>query len=166
MSSYCRSSNRTRLYRKLNRKVAWDHPDNKVLLDKVPDIFALQAGDPAASATATRFQALVGTGGVFDPSLEVKFTDVTDGSGNTLLLVEAGDPVHWAAPRDLAYKPGGPVPKLGNPAADTFLILLADGSTRALPRGGLRPVDLTAIFTRSGNEVVDWAKLQEVRKLK
>ena len=152
------------LYRKVNRKEAWDHPDNKALLDKVPDVFAMSADDPAHSATGTRFQALVGKGGVFDPTAQTRWAGITDGTSDTVLLVEAGEPVHWAAPRDVEYKVGDPLPKLGLPGADTVLLLVANGSTKRLPRSGLRAEDLSALFTRAGNETVDWARLERGRK--
>jgi hypothetical protein len=152
------------LYRKLNLKEAWDHPDNKALLEKVPEVFAMAVDDPARSASGTRFQALVGPGGVFDPTAPVGWPGIRDGTSNTVLVVEAGEPVHWAAPRDVEYKPGDPLPKLGLPGADAILLLVADGSTKRLPRAGLRAEDLSALFTRAGNETVDWARLERGRK--
>jgi hypothetical protein len=151
------------LYRKLNLKEAWDHPDNKALLEHVPEIFAMAETDPARSATGTRFLALVGQGGVFEEGTNVTLSHVTDGTGNTVAVVEAGDPVPWAAPRDIAYKPGDPLPKLGLPGADIVLVLLADGAPKRLSRAALRPEDFAAFFTRAGNDRVDWGRL-EVRK--
>ena len=152
------------LYRRLNRKEAWDHPDNKALLAEVPAYYAPGPDDPARSGGFTRFQALVGKGGVFDPTAKTNLPAITDGSANTILLVEAGEAVHWAEPKDIEYRPGGPVPKLGNSAADTFLVVLADGSIKTLVRGNVRPADLTALFTRAGNEIVDWARLERRAK--
>jgi serine/threonine protein kinase len=152
------------LYRKLNRKEAWDHPDNKALLEKVPEVYSMSPDDMANTAAGTRFQALVGKGGVFDETTKTKFADITDGTSNTLLLVESGEPVHWAEPRDVAYAAGGPVPKLGVPAADTFLVLMADSSTLFLRRALLRPEDLTALFTRNGGEVLNLERLERARR--
>ena len=152
-----------RLYRRLNLNEAWDHPDNKALLEKVPEVFAMAADDPAHAATGTRLQALVGPGGVFDPAARVGWTGIRDGTSNTVLLVEAGDPVHWAAPRDIEYKAGDPLPKLGLPGADATVLLLASGATKRLPRSGLRAADLSALFTRGGGETIDWAGLEKGR---
>jgi hypothetical protein len=151
------------LYRKLNLKEAWDHPDNKALLERVPPFLAMAEDDPARSATGTRFQVLRGKGGVFEEGAKVTRSHVTDGLSNTVTVVEAGDPVPWAAPRDVAYQPGDPLPKLGLPGADTVLVLLADGAPKRLLRTAVRPEDLTALFTRAGNDRVDWGRL-EVRK--
>jgi hypothetical protein len=153
-----------KLFRRLNLNETWDHPANKALLENVPEVFATAADDPAHAAGGTRFQALVGPGGVFDPAARTGWAGSTDGTSNTILLVEAGEPVPWAAPRDVEYKSGGPLPKLGLPAADTVLLLVADGSTKRLPRSGLRAEDLSALFTRAGNEPVDWARLERGRK--
>ena len=83
------------IYRRLNRNEAWDHSDNKALLGRVPEVFGPSADDPARTPTGTRFQALVGKGGVFDPTAKTNLPAITDGSSNTILLVEAGEPVHW-----------------------------------------------------------------------
>jgi hypothetical protein len=60
----------------------------------------------------TCLQVLVGPGTAFEkPGLT--FKDFPDGLSNTILVVEAEEPVPWSKPVDLTYDPNGPLPKFG-----------------------------------------------------
>jgi hypothetical protein len=142
------------LYRRLRRDLPWDHPDNKKLLAKVPAVFAL----PGAKATdQTHYQAVVGPGAAFEGKKGVTIASFTDGTSNTLMVVETAQPVHWAAPGDLAFTPGKPL-ALGA-ARSGFNGLMADGTTHFFP-ANLDPMVLTALCTRAGGEVVDLSNLR------
>jgi hypothetical protein len=67
------------------------------------------------------------------------------------MVVEAADTVPWAAPKELPYQPGGPLPSLGHPDRSVFLVVMADGSVRTL-RKTVSPTVLHALITRNGNE--------------
>ncbi len=74
---------------------------------------------------------------------------VRDGLSNTVFVVEAGEPVPWAAPRELAYDRNGPLPPLGAPGRKVILVGMLDGSVQVVPdktppdvfRGGIEPND-------------------------
>jgi hypothetical protein len=54
-------------------------------------------------AFMTDYVAVVGPGTAWDVEHPVRMRDITDGPGNTLLVVEVvGSGIHWAEPRDLA----------------------------------------------------------------
>jgi prepilin-type processing-associated H-X9-DG protein len=105
---------------------------------------------------ATTYQVLIGPGTVFERPEGIRFADMTDGTSNTLMVVESTDPVPWTQPGGLAYTPEAPIKKLGNIHPGGFNAAFADGSVRFL-KNSLDPATLDAIVTRSGGEVVSAA---------
>jgi hypothetical protein len=97
----------------------------------------------------------VGPGTLFEDSPEwrerASFGRIKDGASNTLMVVEAADTVAWAAPKELPYQPGGPLPALGHPDRSLALVVMADGSVKPL-RKNVSPTLLHALITRNGNE--------------
>ena len=79
--------------------------------------------------------------------------DFADGLENTVLVVEAADPVPWTKPAELAFAPECSLPPLGGRFRDVFLAALCDGNVLALPIT-LGEDRLFAAITRSGNENV------------
>ena len=65
-------------------------------------------------AGTTHYRALVGGGALFEVNKKVRFAEITDGTSNTLMVVEAKDGVPWTKPDELTYAP----PKL--PAVGYF----------------------------------------------
>ena len=104
----------------------WDGPNNRKLLAFMPDIFRTSVQD--VKATDTYYQAVSGPGAVFDPKAKVGIQDIQDGTSNTLLLVEAGPPVPWTKPADIAFDPDGKPPVLEGPYTDATHAANADGS--------------------------------------
>jgi hypothetical protein len=89
------------------------------------------------------------------PSIPRSFPD---GTSNTLLVVEAGNPVPWTKPADVPYHPRKPVPTLGAQSSRVFHAATADGAVHALPRR-LDQRTLHALITPAGGEAIDWEKL-------
>jgi hypothetical protein len=79
--------------------------------------------------------------------------DFPDGSSNTLLFVEAGEPVPWTKPEDLSYDPVGPLPRLRGLFQDGFRACWADGTRRHIRYDTPEDV-LRAAITRNGGEKV------------
>ena len=148
----------------------WDSPHNKQVSETTPRCYRPILGhsdDPGL----TRYQALVGPGTAFErPGLT--WDDFPDGRGSTLLVVEAGDPVPWSKPADLAYDPNGPLPRLGagytKPVhflcrevrrEPIFVAVFADGSVRFI-RSSTDEGVLRAVITRNGGESVDVSGLE------
>ena len=84
--------------------------------------------------------------------------DFPDGIDSTLLVVEAGKPVPWTKPEDLAFDPDQPLPDLTGIFNDRIRIAMADGSRQRI-RVGAPEVMLRAMITRNGGEVVDYSQL-------
>ena len=114
--------------------------------------------DPQPGAR-TPYRVFVGGGALFDPDGKpVRFTDIKDGSSNTIMLVHAADQVPWAQPRELPYSPTAPLPALGHKSLTTGTnVAMADGSVRFLKTGTPEHV-IRAMITKAGGEQVplDW----------
>jgi hypothetical protein len=138
------------LYDEFKQDEAWDSDHNKKLLAKMPKLFASPVG---AKADQTFYQAFVGKGAAFEGKKGLKLTDFTDGTSNTILIVEAGAEVPWTKPVDLEYQAGKKLPAVGGIFPGGFNALLADGSVRFVPKG-VKAKTLEAYITRNGGEVV------------
>ncbi len=107
-----------------------------------PDLFDLLAPPGGGSSSPPG-------GGL--PSIPASFTD---GTSNTLLLVEARAPVVWTKPDDIPYHPKKPIPALGDASSVVFHAAFADGVVRALPQR-LDVTTLRALITANGGEIID-----------
>jgi len=147
------------LYDQFKLNEPWDSEHNKKLLDKMPKVFAPPPG-VAAEPGKTYFKVFTGpdtpfSNPMFGPRIPANFQD---GTSNTLLIVEASDPVEWTKPEDISYDRLKPVPALGKYLPNTFFAVLADGSPVCFDRLRLTDATLKGAITPAGNEFlgVDW----------
>jgi hypothetical protein len=147
----------------------WDGPHNRALLRETPPCYqpALCSGDAPG---LTRYQVFVGPGTAFERD-GLTWDDFPDGLAATLLVVEAGKPVPWSKPADLAYDPDKPLPALGGVFTKPvhflcyevsrragFTAVFADGKGRFI-RGDTDEQAIRALITRNGGEPVEVARL-------
>jgi prepilin-type processing-associated H-X9-DG protein len=140
------------LYREFKLDEPWDSPHNKALVARMPKVYACPS-DPATDPTITHYQVIAGPRTLFEGPTGVPISEVTDGTSNTLMVVEAAAGVPWTKPDDLAYIPDGTLPVLGSQHAGGENALFADGSVRFLKRSLAAPT-LESLITRNGGEVV------------
>jgi hypothetical protein len=141
------------LYRQFHQNEPWDSPHNKALLPLIPREY-LQPGEKPGPEGLTKYQVFVGRGTAFEDLPQgVRLTDFTDGTANTLLVVEAANGVPWTKPEDLPFDPNGPLPPLGGQFRNVFLAAYADGSCKPVPRD-TPEATLKALITRNGGELV------------
>jgi hypothetical protein len=146
------------LYKQFKLDEPWDSENNKPLLDKLPKLYAPVTGK-SKEKTTTHYQLLVGGGAMFDEKQKTRMASVTDGLSNTIMIVEAEEPVPWSKPADVTYDPKKELPKFGGLFEGGFHAAFGDGVVRFIKKDNDEKL-LRAIITRSGGEVVDVNKLK------
>jgi hypothetical protein len=134
------------LYNAFKRDEPWDGEHNKKLLARMPATF--RNGVQAKDDTRTFFQGYAGPGAVFEPKIKLTMAGITDGTSNTLLVVEAGPPVEWTKPADIAYDPKKPLAKRVGPFKNVFNVLTADGARHTL-RPEIEEVSMRRLIERA-----------------
>jgi prepilin-type processing-associated H-X9-DG protein len=139
----------------------WDSPHNKPLLERMPATFAVP-GSPAEPGM-TFYRGFKGAGTIFDPNVPkgVGIQTITDGTSNTIAVVEAKEAVPWTKPEDDLPFGGDPKPEgmealrsaLGSHFSGGFNALFCDGSVRFI-RTTVSLQVLRALITRNGGEVI------------
>jgi len=140
------------LFDKFHLDEPWNSPHNKTLLNQMPDIYApvVRTDEPRGS---TYYQVFTGPGALFEDELGPMLQDIRDGTSNTFMVVEAGSPVPWTKPEDVAYDKEKPVPKLGRQFDDGYYVAFADGSVRFVGNAN-DPEIVRRFITRSGGEII------------
>jgi RNA polymerase sigma factor (sigma-70 family) len=139
------------LFQKFNMNEPWDSPHNKLLIARMPDVFATPVSPVPPGMT--RIRVFEGPGTLFDGSRGTKIQEITDGTSNTVGIVMARQAVPWTKPGDLPYAPGTP---LGLDDSDPrgVTVGLVDGSAHFLRRDN--PEFWKKIISPAGGEVVSW----------
>ena len=138
----------------------WDSDHNRALLVDMPEVFR----HPKRSAPPgyTFYRVFAGPRTIFPEGGGVSMAKITDGTANTLLIVEAGEAVPWTKSDELMFDadPTSKLPELGDPAnGGAFMAAMADGSAHWL--NAASPETLRALITIDGGEAVDLKKLRK-----
>jgi Protein of unknown function (DUF1559) len=141
------------LYEQFHLDEPWDSEHNIRLLPRMPATYAPPPGKARrAPPHHTFFHVFVGPGTAFEGREGLRLSaDFPDSTADTLLVVEAGEPVPWTKPQDLDYEPGRPLPCLDGPFRDGFRACAADGSRRWV-RKGTSDETLRPLITRNGGD--------------
>jgi hypothetical protein len=145
-----------KLYKEFHLDEPWDSEHNKKLIAKMPAVFANPANPKLAADGKTTYVAPVHPTAIFTGEKEgSRMTDITDGTSNTVLLVDVvpADAVTWTRPEDLKLDPKQPANSLNVRHDGTYLFLFADGSVDFVSKK-IDKANLNALFTKAGGEVI------------
>jgi prepilin-type processing-associated H-X9-DG protein len=127
----------------------WNGPHNRALAALPIPLFNCPF-DTGAKSDASYF-VVVGPKTIFPGASSIKIADITDGTSNTILLVEAVDSgINWLEPRDMSYEEAlrGINPKTGWGISSRHeggaQVAFADGSSPLLPDD--TPVEKLRLF--------------------
>ncbi len=147
------------LYKEFHLDEAWDSPHNKALIARMPPPYRCPAeSDDLAGQGKTRYLTPRGKATIFPGSELIKLRDVTDGTSNTIMVVEADDAnaVVWTRPDDWNVDAETAMSGLflGHAASEVGSNFgFADGSVRFL-KERIKPATLRALLSRNGGEII------------
>ena len=135
------------LYDRFNKDKAWDAPENLSLSSMNLRTFQ----DPSNNnmvAGRTDYLLISGPKSVFEdaPGVRHTFSDITDGTSNTIILIEVKGNASWAAPNtwDLSKPLSGNHPRI-------ILVGFADGSVQTLQQD-ISPDTLRRLVERNDGQ--------------
>ena len=142
------------LFNKFKLDEPWDSPHNKELLKYMPLVYQCPSRANPQPYTTT-YRGFAGHGAMFETGRDIGIADITDGTSNTIVVVEAKDAVAWTKPDDLPFagQANRSLYGAGSSHPGGFNCGMADGSVRLI-KISINPTTLRALITRAGGEIV------------
>jgi RNA polymerase sigma factor (sigma-70 family) len=145
------------LYKEFHLDEPWDSDHNKKLLPRMPEIYALPGVKMKEDGT-TVYQVFVGKNALFDGGKKPTIAQITDGTSNTVMIVEGSKAVPWTKPADVPLDDKDPRTLVGGWYGDSVNIAMCDGSVRKVNRKKVSEETFrNAIMPADGNVLgKDW----------
>jgi type II secretory pathway pseudopilin PulG len=150
------------IYQSLKLDEPWDSPANsKFTKMKIKTFISPNSAEveDKNGFGLTNYLAIKGKGAAFESGKKLRFVDITDGTSNTIMVLDNASMVPWAKPDDLPFDETKPLPKLDSSGTPGLcLAAMMDGSVRTINLKTVKPETLKAAMTRAGGEVLgaDW----------
>ena len=146
------------LYNQFNLDEAWDSPNNLALIPLMPREFShplVENGMTVFEGVTSELHSGPSTMFPLDPNFDVDFGNITDGSSNTIFVVEADidKAVIWTQPVDLLFNETDPSDGMGEAFASGFAASFADGSVRFI-QDCISPETLGNLLLRNDGNVI------------
>jgi type II secretory pathway pseudopilin PulG len=143
------------LYNAYNFSEPWDGPNNSRLHDQIPDVYVCSSR--GNKSTNTRYAGVFGEHCMFRGAEPVRYDDVLDGLGATLLVGEtAGAKIHWMQPVDIditIHPLLGDREGFSSDHVQGVNFVWCDGTVRPIPTS-MDQETLKALFSRDGGEQI------------
>ncbi len=146
------------LFKEFKLDEPWDSEHNKKLIPKMPKRYAPIR--VKAKEGETFYQMFSGPGTLLDPKKKVTLVTISaaDGTSNTGMVFEAGDPVVWTKPADIPFDEKKPLPKLGGQFDGQCHVVMCDGSVIRIKKDPDEK-ELKKLIQPDDGEVLDLDKL-------
>ncbi len=143
------------LYNQFHFDEAWDSEHNKTLIAQMPALFK---SPDVTDEGKTAFHVFTGENTLFHGEEGLSIRNVTDGTSNTILAVQAGSDTAeiWTKPGGLEVDFSAPKKALGDLKKDErILVLVADGSVRPMLTN-IDDTQLANLINPADGNVVDF----------
>ena len=114
------------LYDQYRMNEPWDSEHNRKIAETAVPVFQNPGSKKPANSA---YFAVVGDGTAFGNKQGVSFKDITDGTSNTIAIVEADRDIPWTKPEDITYD-GKKLPKFGGFHQGGYNVGICDGSVK------------------------------------
>jgi len=147
------------LYKEFKLNEPWDSETNKKLVEKMPKLYGPIR--VKAKAGETFYQVFSGDKALFGPKNKPKFpASIPDGTANTGMVFEAGEPVVWSKPADLPFDEKKALPKLGGLFDGECHVCMCDGSVKRLKKNPDEK-EMKRLIMPADGETVDFSKIEK-----
>ncbi|MEZ6135237.1 MAG: DUF1559 domain-containing protein [Pirellulaceae bacterium] len=146
------------LYDQFHLDEPWDSPHNLKLAETIPAPYLTQRNAEGGPQKTQMLAVLTKDSAFGRPGKPLYFTDILDGTVNTIWFVEApqDQAVVWTKPDDLVVDEAAPGKVMMPAGARGIHAAVTDGSVHFLDREKATDAFLRAVLTVDGGETVEW----------